>query len=231
MKYPDKLDLNIFFSELDSQKYVIIKLTDFPDYYSGNDIDIFCCDIDEIARKIIYLGKQYLDKGFEIVVKNVNPSHKFIDFIFADKIEFRFDLYGELPVYEKVCIQKNYFTNIIENRVPVATDFKSGQYNIYVPSQIDELILRYIEYIEWYEIRPDKIKHLDYIIDVINNDSEKMIFLDKLHQFTGSPTPSYRNEERVCNKFKIIFRLKKIIKIPHILVKRFRSTVKKRLLK
>lgn len=232
MKYSNKLDLNIFFSKLESKNYVIIKLTDFPNYYSGSDIDIFCYNVDEIAREIIFLGKQYLEDGFEIVAKNANDSHKYIDFIFDNKIEFRFDLYGELPVYKKVCIQKNYFPHIINNCVPVAINSKLGQYNFYVPSQIDELILRYIEYIEWYEIRPDKIKHLDYIMDAIDDDSEKMIFLDKLHQFTALPTCSDNiNEERDYDKYSYFSKFKMIMKSPCKLFRKFGSIVKRGLSK
>jgi len=232
MNYSNKLDLNKLFSELECEKYVIIKLTDFPNYYCGSDIDIFCYNIDEIAREIIYVGKQYLEDGFEIVAKDANASHKYIDFIFDNKIEFRFDLYGELPVYKKVCIQKKYFTHIIENSVPVTINSKYGQYKIYVPSKIDELILRYIEYNEWYEIRPDKIKHLDYIMNAIADDSDNVIFLDKLHQFTALPACSDNvKEEGKCKNYKLIPKIKKMMKFPYKSFIKFGSIVKRSLSK
>ena len=206
MIYSSKLDLNRFFSALENEKYVIIKLTDFPNYNSGSDIDIFCYNIDKIALEIIYIGKQYLEEDFVIVAKNANDSHKYIDFIIGDDIEFRFDLYGELPEYKRLCVKKDYFTNLIENRVPLTYDYHQKQYNIYVPSLIDELVLRYIEYIEWYELRHDKIKHLNYIMNALSEDEERMIFLDKLHKYTELPptnNTSIEKQKDTCLKSEL----------------------------
>jgi hypothetical protein len=39
----------------------------------------------------------------------------------------------------------------------------SSNGNVFVPNDEDELMLRYFEYLEWFDRRPDKIKHIDYI--------------------------------------------------------------------
>lgn len=40
-------------------------------------------------------------------------------------------------------------------------------------------------------IRPDKVKHLDYILDAIASDANRIGFLDKLHLYTELPLPNY----------------------------------------
>lgn len=187
MNYSNKLNLDIFFSALHDKKYAIIKLADFPNYYSGNDIDIFCYDIKEIALEIIHTGRQYVKNKFEIRVKNSNLTHIYIDFYIDNKLEFRFDLYGELPAYKKLHIKKDYFATIIDNRTSIVYEYNNKQYHVYTPSLMDDLVLRYVEYIEWYELRPDKIKHLNYILDSLSADEGRTIFLDKLHKYTELP--------------------------------------------
>jgi hypothetical protein len=57
-----------------------------------------------------------------------------------------------------------------------------------VPSAIDENILRYIEYQEWYGQRPDKIKHIEYLEEKIKSSEININnLLDKLHYYTELP--------------------------------------------
>lgn len=200
MNYSNILDLNLFFYSFTSEKYVIVKKSNIPDYYSGSDVDIFCLNLSALAKKILIIGNSYLDKEFEISVQSKKNTHINIDFILNGNIEFRFDLYGELPQYKRINIKRTFFKNVIYNAIPVNILTNNYNYNIFVPSQIDELIIRYIEYIEYYEIRPDKIKHLQYIMDTISNDLEKRLFLDQLHQFTALPLPKENNYLSVLSR-------------------------------
>jgi hypothetical protein len=67
---------------------------------------------------------------------------------------------------------------------------------VYIPCLIDELIIRYIEYIEWYAQRPDKIKHIDYILNYIEDLSIKNKFLNKLHYYTKIER-IYKNQPKI----------------------------------
>jgi hypothetical protein len=175
---------------------------EFPNYYKGSDIDIFCYNNDEFAKLILSVGNGYLDRGFEIKVNNKTESHTYVDFYFDGELEFRFDLWQTLPEYKKIRLKPHYFFSVIENAVAIQRIFDGIEYALYVPSTADDLLLRYVEYIEWYELRPDKIKHLDYIINSISHDSNRIRFIDKLHLYTELPEPNYyvKTEVRYIKK-------------------------------
>jgi hypothetical protein len=203
IKYSNKLDLDRFFYHARDQIYVIVKPDgEFPNYYERSDIDIFCYDKDEFAKAILGVGNQYVLEGFEIVVADKKDSHTHIDFYFNGKLDFRFDLYESFPQYKKVQIKKHYIYSVIENAIPLDRDFDGERYQIYVPSVVDDLLLRYIEYIEWYEVRPDKIKHLDYIARSIEEDHGRISFLDRLHLYTYLPSARYDNSSNIVSAFR-----------------------------
>ena len=186
--FSNRLDLDRFFFEVKDQVYVIVKWgDDFPNYYHGSDIDVFCYDKAEFAKLILSVGNRYLDQGFEIKVTDKDESHTYVDFCLNGEIEFRFDLYQSLPNYRKIRLKEHYIYSIIENARTLYREFDGVQYPIYVPSTVDDLLLRYVEYIEWYETRPDKVKHLDYILDAAASDLGRIGFLDKLHLYTELP--------------------------------------------
>jgi hypothetical protein len=190
--FSNRLDLDRFFSEVRDQIYVVVKLNDdFPNYYKGSDVDVFCYDKNEFAERILSVGNWYLDHGFEIKVIDKDESHTHVDFYFDGELEFRFDLRQSLPKYKRVRLKEHYIYSVIENARVSYREFDGTQYPIYVPSTVDELLLRYVEYIEWYETRPDKVKHLDYILDAVASDSNRIGFLDKLHAYTELPSPDY----------------------------------------
>jgi len=230
MMYSNRLDLDQFFFSVREQIYVIVKLDNFPNYYQGSDIDVFCYNKDGFAKQILSVGNTYLDQGFEIKITNKSESQTYIDFYFDGELEFRFDLYQSLPNYKKIRIKKHYILSVIENAKAVHREFDGVQYPIYVPSTVDELLLRYIEYIEWYEIRPDKIKHLDYIMNAVSKDSSRIGFLDKLHFYTEMPVPDFK--ESFLRRFYVFrwteFWIKKVQSVgwwhvPGIVFRKFRK--------
>ncbi len=182
------LNLIPFFESIDSEYYCVIKLSEgFPAYSPGDDIDIFCYEPDSITRKVLEWANQYIKKGLEIkVISQAEYNHFTIDFMDGREIHLRFDIYGQLPLYKKVLIKPALFENIIEHSRPVYKKYDNVSFRVNIPDLIDDMLLRYIEFIEWYNIRPDKIKHLDYIMDKIN-DEKKIRFLNKLHHYTAIP--------------------------------------------
>lgn len=206
MKYSNKLNLLEFFKEFFNESYCIIKMDDnLPNYYEYSDIDIFCYDISNLADKIFKIGNKYVEAGFEIRVTEVNSKNQVhIDFYIDNRLDFRFDLYQHLPNYKKIIIKPAFFSSIIENRICIAKNFNNEQFEIYVPSKIDDLILRYIEYIEYYDIRADKIKHMDYI-NSFSDKLDKKLLLDKLHFYTEIPNVK-------CDESKINSNLNRIKK-------------------
>ncbi len=204
MSYSNKINLEKFFSDIDL-KYCVVKLSeDYPNYYTYSDIDIFCYDIVAFTHKILDFAQPYIQKGWRVNVFDCTKNHIQIDFFEegAEKLDFRFDLYNSLPKYKKVNLKDGFFTMVMEFA-------QKNEKNVFVPSKIDECILRYVEYIENYDIRADKIKHVDYIMQKIP-DKDINTFFERLHYYTEFPLDVCEKEFVKGNKFK---RKKKLPKI------------------
>jgi|SaaInl8_200m_RNA_FD_contig_31_388919_length_1428_multi_6_in_0_out_0_2 hypothetical protein len=192
------LDLSKIFKKLEDKSYCIIKIPNvFPSYDIGSDLDIFCYNVQDIAKIILSNIQELITTDLKIGITD-NNTQIYIDIIKNDKIHFRFDLYGTLPYYKNVNIKEAFFSSVIENSQIIKFD----NTNISVPSNIDEAILRYIEYQEWYAQRPDKIKHIKYLEDKIETqeiDINKMF--DKLHYYITIPDVS---EDRIVSSIDSI---------------------------
>lgn len=182
------LDILSFFKEITGMSYCVVKMSEnFPRYRNGEDIDLFCYSVDDMTKKILSWGDRYLDNGYHIKVHDVyRKQHVHIDFVKDSILQFRFDLYGLLPAYNKVQIKPALFESIIENAQSV--DFQAEPQAVVVnkPSAIDDMLLRYLEFVEWYDVRPDKIKHLEYILKQVD-DATRLKFLEKMHHYTTLP--------------------------------------------
>jgi hypothetical protein len=177
-----KLDLLKFFKIVEDESYCIIKSFEL-DYNQGSDIDIFCFDIQSFSKKIISIANEYLQYGYELKINNSRDLHWHIDIVKDKKIEIRFDIYGTIPYYKNINVKECLFSSIVENRLVKEID----EVKIYFQSFIDEMIIRYLEYIEYYKLRPDKVKHLDFILREIKKDEDNKKFFDRLHYYTKLP--------------------------------------------
>lgn len=226
----EKIDLISIFKTIEDESYCIIKLPhEFPVYVIGSDIDIFCYDIKLLTGKILSVLQELINCNISIEITD-RGNQVYIDLIQEGIIHFRFDLYGELPVYENVSIKPAFFSSVIESSEIIVME--PTHTKIKVPSIIDENILRYIEYHEWYSERPDKIKHINYIQDCIC--SEQVNFknmIDKLHYYTSVPKV-FDNRLLKATDTGIIGYLNFLVSnfkrvINHIKSKGFLSTLKK----
>ena len=179
-----KVDLKPLFEKLETKSYSVIKLpSEFPDYKIGSDLDIFCYDVEDISRVVLAYLQEIISKDLSVKIIN-RRTQIYIDLMYKDKIHFRFDLYGTLPTYKNILIKEAFFSSVIENSQTI----EENGCKVKVPSQIDESILRYIEYQEWYGQRPDKIKHIKYLEEKIkNSEIDINRLLDKLHYYTELP--------------------------------------------
>ncbi|MCK4386485.1 MAG: hypothetical protein KAV41_00130 [Candidatus Pacebacteria bacterium] len=186
---PDIPKLNIidFIKQIENLNYIIIKKPEhFPDYYTGSDLDIICDNKKDLIQKLLLVGNDYIkNHNFEIrVASNENTSHTKVDFYFGEILELRFDVHEGLPKFKNVKIRDDYANSLLERKQKLEiTDGKRISTIVNTPSDIDELIFRYIEYFEWFERRPDKIKHLEYVEQHLNNDKERTVFFDRLHTY------------------------------------------------
>jgi hypothetical protein len=147
----DTLSLRSIVSKLDS--YVIIKMNDYLPYYKINqDIDIITL---QLNKNVNIICNSYDKSLFFHKILIINNKHKQIDLYLKEyptKLHFKFDLYSTLQ-YKKFNLNPNIINYIVNNRI-------IDKYtNMYVPRLIDDLSIRYAEYIEY----KNKKKHLDYV--------------------------------------------------------------------
>ena len=217
------LDLSKIFQKLEDKSYCIIKLPDvFPSYDIGSDLDIFCYDVEDISRNILSNIQEFITSDLKIKITD-NKTQIYIDIIDNEKIHFRFDLYGALPYYKNIDIKDAFFSSTIENTQVLVIN----NINIKVPSNIDGAILRYIEYQEWYAQRPDKIKHIKYLGDKIEqNEIDVNKMFDKLHYYIS--IPNIEEDRQVSNSDSIRYvqyifqKIQKVIK--HIQIHGMKNT-------
>ncbi len=70
----------------------------------------------------------------------------------------KYDLYQRLPC-RKLVIKDGYYRKVLRNK----TLIRRGSLECHVPGAQEDPVLRYVEYYEKKNIRPDKIRHLHYI--------------------------------------------------------------------
>lgn len=182
-----KIDFVRIFNALKFEDWCIVKINDaFPKIIIGSDIDIFCFDIDKVSSIILGILQEEISENLEIKIIQ-RKDQLYIDILNKKNILYRFDLYGKLPKYKNILIKPCYFSTVIENKILVEN--KNLKY--YVPCELDECILRYIEYHEWFSERPDKLKHIDYILEKLKNTNiNRAQVLNKLHYYIELPRVS-----------------------------------------
>ena len=89
-----------------------------------------------------------------------------------------------------------------------------------IPATVDDMIIRYLEYCEYFNTGPDKVHHLEHIQSLIDREDLRIGFYEKLHRYIDFPdfdeqltikTPYQWPKELVSNGFlkKYIYELKK----------------------
>lgn len=174
--FSNLIDLRLFFENL--ADYVIIKLPDhFPNYNDYEDIDILCDDPERFCKHILFVGQQYVKLGFEIKVHQEN-NHFHVDLYppGAKRLNFRFDLLASLNVYRKIVVAPQYHHIVLASKQLIT----HNKVKVMVPSLEHELVIRFMEYLEWKEERPDKIKHLNFI-----QKHNNMSFIQLINKYTN----------------------------------------------
>jgi hypothetical protein len=154
----------------------------------GGDLDLFCDSAVECSRRLLSLSRDALGSGFEIEVTCLHDSRQIhVDFFAGERLEFRFDCYGRLPPFKRVRMKDCYFDKVLSDRVLVEHGLPGRSVNVALQCAEDESILRYLEYHEYFPSRPDKVKHLDWVIEASGDEASRVRFLKRLHWFTELP--------------------------------------------
>lgn len=183
------MNLHKFFHDLQNESYAIMKYAGIDEYIPGSDIDIFVQDIQSVVKKIVASGNEYLDHGYEINVIDNLEKHSYVDFRRNNKIEFRFDIYEHFKMYNNAFIEERYLTQLLNHRKQLEASFEGKEYTVSVLGSEDELVLRYLEYADWHKKRPDKIKHIEYILKELKVNPSIISFLKILREYTSVIPP------------------------------------------
>lgn len=206
-----ELNLDEFFSHLAGEIYTVVKLDpDFPSFRPGSDIDLFCYDARKVLTKILEVAHRYANHGFTIRITDLESGQIHADVLKEDNLIFRFDLYQRTPAYRKILVREGLLESVIENCRSIERTFNGTTYKLYVPSLLDEQLIRYLEFVECYEARPDKLKHLEYILSSVTEPG-RIQLLDKVHRYTKLPpaAPPPAPKGRIHEWLDRIFRGKK----------------------
>lgn len=218
MKQTHKIDIVKILAPLASEPYVILKQSEiFPKYYPQSDIDILAADYLSFTQKLLASLNQLVETGRKVSVTTYEDRKQVHVDIYLDnavaELELRFDVIGQLPNYQKVDVKPGLKYSIINHRQMV----KYGSSDLFFPSQVDDLIIRYLEYKEYYEIYPNKIKHLEFILQKLSDKPAARKFLDKLHMYTalrllGESRESYLGLEAMAKLSKQMEALNRKVK-------------------
>lgn len=196
-----KIYLNVF-KKLNKENYVVYKYPKYEDVSRGSDIDIISNNIEKFAKIIYnYFSEFIVNDEYVEIIKTENNIK--IDICDKKGIVFRFDLLSQLPVYTKLNIKKSLLIEIFTKKTTfnITEDIK-----IFVPCILHELLLRYFEFHEYYNVRSDKIKHLDIIkLELEKNDLTNE-FNDLIFYFTktriNDSIKKKKSSSYVYNKIK-----------------------------
>ncbi|MES1166632.1 MAG: LicD family protein, partial [Pseudomonadota bacterium] len=173
--FSNLLALADFFRDMPA--HAVLKLSEnFPSYHDYSDIDILCADRTAVLAHILAVGQDYQRRGFTI--KQVEDNgHLHVDFYApgAKRLNFRFDLLAALDAYKKLTISPDFAPAVLAGRLARTQHGATVQ----VPALAHDLALRFVEFVEWREERPDKVKHWEFIQKTGNFD-----FVEVVNRFT-----------------------------------------------
>lgn len=178
MTVSNQIDLEQFFYFIQDEPYVTLKYSGIASYQHRGSIDIFCYNMSDLAKRIIKFGQSYLLKGFEISFKTYGKQKTDIHFGLNSDVVFSIILFQSIPHFNNVYVKPDYIYSIIENALPIYQEYNGSRYSIYIPSKVDTLIMKYIEYIENHEYKPDSEKYLSPILAATN--TQRISFFDKV---------------------------------------------------
>jgi len=191
---------SVFFA-LQDKKCMIVKYSGFDHLRPGNDIDILCDKKSDVSKVINSVLNGLISQRDRIRICENDCIH--IDIIRDEEIYLRFDLIDNFNSFKKITIRESYAEESLNRRVRSEHTFNGIKYPMFYSREDDDLVIRFLEFVENYNDRPDKIKHYDYIMDIISKDSAKACFLKTLGEIVEMPSIVLRHGYLFPPKYSI----------------------------
>jgi|ETNvirenome_6_85_1030632.scaffolds.fasta_scaffold00881_12 hypothetical protein len=155
MEYSNLINLEEFFEKC-PEEYCLMKIPeDFPNYQRHSDLDILCRD----KSKLVAYTLSALASRADLTLRISHPrggKHSHVDaYCLSNTLDLKFDFIDSFDTYEKSIVNPTLKDEILSTKVK--------DNSVFVPRTPHEMVIRMLEYREYRDIRPDKIKHLRYV--------------------------------------------------------------------
>ncbi|MCK4797122.1 MAG: hypothetical protein KAT05_07055 [Spirochaetes bacterium] len=193
--------VNSVFLNLRNKNYMIIKYSRFDNLSCGCDVDVLCEKKIDIAHAIISTLKLLIKEDDKIEIHE--NSHLNVDVIRNCKIYIRFDLIDNFNVFHKITVNEVFAKESLERKVSSMHLFRGEEYPVFHGSEEDDLIIRFLDFVENYKDRPLKIKHFDFIVERILENPKRSFFLKKLGEIIVMPALIIRHDYLFPPKYSL----------------------------
>lgn len=175
------MDISKFIAELLPGRDVIVKSShDLPEVPLGADVDIYSLEAETLIQSLV----QVMPLGnidLKATVRSVDASHYHLDLEVSGVLQVRFDIYQSFPSFERFSVKPNFFHEIV-----AASFVYRGNNNVRYPrpNKLHDAYLRYLEYCEFYWTGPDKLHHLQWIMQELD-EAQRIQLFDLTHRTVG----------------------------------------------
>lgn len=177
-------DLARYLGAIRDCEYAIVKLPPhFPALATGEDLDLVAVEKERVVAALIAAARQDVEAGFVARV-SYGPDRSFIhlDLVKDEDLHLRFDVASRLSSFGTYRVRSTYTDRIVEGATRSDVVIGGTTVPVRVAGEIDELVVRYLEYHELFSSRPDKVKHLDYVLRAVESEPERRSFFARLHE-------------------------------------------------
>ncbi|EMP95084.1 hypothetical protein VC87395_000270 [Vibrio paracholerae 87395] len=198
------IDYLSILEKIKSNNFCIVKLPTEVTIKQGSDIDILTLDKDALCESILL----NIDlKKTHIVKVNKQEDFTHIDIIENGSVLFRFDLISSLGGYGNVILKPSFFNAILASQKNKTYTIDGLELELPSADLYHEALFRYVEFHEYISERPDKIKHQEFIINELkeNTDFSLTRFYELFHYYVDIPSPKINFFTKFKNKFENFF--------------------------
>ena len=199
--------MNVF-ENVSSEIYCVNKIIDVNNFLDSKEINIFCDNFKSFSKKILTVLNNFIKYGIEVRINFVNNMYWYIEILKDNKNEIIFNLYSSFKRYKNIIIKKGLFACILSDRVEKKIYLNEILTKIYFTRDIDNLIIKYLDYFELNNKKLDNDIYIDSIIKKLVNESDRRSFLYRLNRYI-----SFTKDHSQNKFYELIFFFRKKIKL------------------
>jgi hypothetical protein len=183
------LDLGRYLAAIADARYAIVKVpSHFPALNLGEDLDILAPGKESVVQPLLAAAAPDVEAGCVARV-GYDPAGAYVhlDILKDDVLQLRFDVASRLASFGSYRIAPGYAERIVGSASRREVRIGERLVVVRTAAEIDELVIRYLEYHELFSARPDEIKHLEYVLRAVEDHAARERFLDRLHENISLP--------------------------------------------